>query len=176
MARWSRGCHTQARAHVFATLVAAVFVPCLARCSARLRADDDAQQALAAMQGTWEIVSFTSGQDDVPAATLKNWRRTVKGNHVVWKDGDQTMIELNIKLDATNTPMMLDSTVATGDGRGDTMLAIYELKGDELRVCFRPPGEARPKEFFAAPAPANCCIRPGASIRSCLFQRVVEEA
>jgi len=152
MARLTQGRpgHTSA-ANLLAPLVSPLVALCLVCGSANLLADDVAEQALASMQGTWEIISFSSGQDDVPAATLRNWRRTVKGGHVVWKDGDQTMVELDIKLDATRTPRTLDSTVATGDGRGDTMLAIYELKGDELRVCFRPPGEARPKEFFAAP-------------------------
>jgi uncharacterized protein (TIGR03067 family) len=119
-------------------------------CSVNARADELADKALEELQGTWVILSFTSGDEDVPAATLQNWRRFVRGNRVTWKDGDMTLLELEIRVDPKLSPKTLDSTVVTQDGSGGTMLAIYELAGDELRVCFKPPGEGRPKEFFTA--------------------------
>jgi uncharacterized protein (TIGR03067 family) len=111
---------------------------------------DAAQKVLEAMQGTWTISSFTSDGEDAAASDIVAWKRTVKDRHVVWKDGDKLLLETDIKIDASVSPMRLDSTIATGDAKGQTMLAIYELSDDTLRVCFAPPGEPRPS-VLAAP-------------------------
>jgi uncharacterized protein (TIGR03067 family) len=105
----------------------------------------------AAMQGVWAIEAFTLDGNTIPPKDMKQWRRIVKGNHVTWKNRDATMIELDINFDPTQMPMTLDSTIATGKDKGQTLLAIYELKGDKLRVCFAHPGKSRPKEFSSAP-------------------------
>jgi uncharacterized protein (TIGR03067 family) len=38
-----------------------------------------------------------------------------------------------------------------GPNEGKTFLAIYELKGDELRVCYDLGGKDRPTEFVSKP-------------------------
>jgi uncharacterized protein (TIGR03067 family) len=102
---------------------------------------------LAAMQGVWEIEAFTINGNPIRPEDMKDWRRIVQGNHVTWKNGDAPMIELVIKFDPTQMPMTLDSTIVTGEAKGQTLLAIYELNGDKLRVCFAHPDRPRPKEF-----------------------------
>jgi uncharacterized protein (TIGR03067 family) len=109
------------------------------------------QEATDAMQGTWTIESFTLNGNEIDPAQLKSWRRTVDKNHVVWRRGDDTLVELDIKFDATQTPHTLDSTIAIGEGKGQVLLAIYELKDDQLKVCFANPGGSRPKEFSSKP-------------------------
>ena len=118
--------------------------------SSPVLADEPAQTALDAMQGTWTIESFTIEGHDLPASTIASWRRIGDGNHIVWKQGDETLFELDIQLDASKKPMMLDSTIVKGDVKG-TMLAIFELVDDSLRVCFTSPGESRPAVFSSAP-------------------------
>lgn len=113
-------------------------------------ADEPTPKALDAIQGTWTVLSFTSNGDEVPPSTIVAWQRIVKGTHVVWKDGDKVFLETDIAIDSSPTPMTLDSTIATGDAKGQTMLAIYELKDDFLRVCFAPPASVRPTIFSAA--------------------------
>jgi uncharacterized protein (TIGR03067 family) len=129
---------------------------CLA---ANVRAADEADKALAAMQGTWEILSFESGTDSAPAGDLVNVRRIVEKTHVVWKDGDKVLLETDIKIDPTARPMTLDSTIAGGDGKGETMQAIYKFEGKELWICFKPPGDGRPSEFFAAPGASQILFK-----------------
>jgi len=41
----------------------------------------------------------------------------------------------------------LDVTRSEGPRKGETVLAIYEVKGDSLRTCFAPPGRERPTGF-----------------------------
>jgi uncharacterized protein (TIGR03067 family) len=110
-------------------------------------ADAPQKKSDEAMQGTWTIESFTLEGNTVDPEQLKNWRRIVERNHVTWKNGDQMMVELDIKFDATKTPHTLDSTIKTGESSGHTLLAIYELKDDQLKVCFAKPGAERPKDF-----------------------------
>jgi uncharacterized protein (TIGR03067 family) len=41
----------------------------------------------------------------------------------------------------------MDITGNEGPNKGKTFLAIYELKGDTLRICYDLSGQARPTEF-----------------------------
>lgn len=100
-----------------------------------------------AMQGTWTIQAFTVDGKDIPANTLATWRRIVAGKHVIWKQGEEILVEMDMEFDPTQKPMTLDSTVASGDSKGQKVLAIYEWTDDLLRVCFALPDKPRPTEF-----------------------------
>jgi uncharacterized protein (TIGR03067 family) len=50
------------------------------------------------------------------------------------------------KLDPTATPNAIDLTTTKG-GREETMLGVYELTGDTLKICFSSPGGQRPTEL-----------------------------
>lgn len=50
------------------------------------------------------------------------------------------------KLDATKKPKETDWTHAAGPSKGKTFKGIYDLRGDELRVCLSD-GDDRPAEF-----------------------------
>jgi uncharacterized protein (TIGR03067 family) len=110
-------------------------------------AAETTQKDIDAMQGSWSITSFVSDGEAVAAETIARWQRLVERDHVTWKQGNDTMVELTIKFDPSAKPMTLDSTIATGEAKGEVLLAIYELDGDELRVCFTGPGKPRPKDF-----------------------------
>jgi len=53
---------------------------------------------------------------------------------------------LAIKFDPTKAPKTLD---LKPEGEQDTVVAIYELKDDTLRVCSAPLGKPRPNELSA---------------------------
>ena len=118
--------------------------------SASALAAEPTRKDIDAMQGTWAIVSFTADGSQIAAETINSWRRIVDGDRVTWKQGEEILVELTIKFDPTAKPMTLDSTIAAGENKGQTMLAIYELDGDEFRMCFAPPGMPRPTEFSSA--------------------------
>lgn len=134
------------------TLALAAVAAAIGSLSGGMRAAEPSQEDVAAMQGTWAIESFTLDGNPIAPEQLNAWRRIVEDNHVTWKDGDQTMVELDIKFDPGREPMTLDSTIATGEAKGQTLLAIYELiTDDELRVCFAYPGKPRPTEYSSGP-------------------------
>jgi uncharacterized protein (TIGR03067 family) len=41
----------------------------------------------------------------------------------------------------------MDITSTEGANKGKTFLAIYELNGDNLRICYNLTGKVRPTEF-----------------------------
>jgi uncharacterized protein (TIGR03067 family) len=101
------------------------------------------------LQGTWTFVSMEmDGQpapkgDDPQTITFKGDTFTVKVGDKVVQAGMQT-------LDPTKKPKAVDSPVTEGEGKGTTMLGIYELDGDNLKACFDTAGKKRPTEFKTA--------------------------
>jgi uncharacterized protein (TIGR03067 family) len=51
------------------------------------------------------------------------------------------------KLNPKAKPKELDITGTDGPNKGKTILAIYELDGDTLRICYDLTGKNRPTEF-----------------------------
>jgi uncharacterized protein (TIGR03067 family) len=58
-----------------------------------------------------------------------------------------TFEEGTFKLDPSTTPKSFDLTGTNGPNKGKQLLAIYELDGDNLKVCYDLTGKTRPKEF-----------------------------
>jgi len=114
-------------------------------------ADDksDAKKDHEKIQGTWTFVSMERGGEKVPLGdpapmiTFDGNKFTVKAGETVLQAGTQT-------LDPTKKPKAVDSTVTEGEGKGTTMLGIYELDGDMLKACFDTEGKKRPTEFKSA--------------------------
>ncbi len=88
----------------------------------------------------------------VPAEAVKRMRWTFKGDKLLiagnLADGREE--ECAYKVDPTQSPKHLDFTTPT---ETKAILAIYEVKGDELKICVRHASSAdgRPTEFAARP-------------------------
>ena len=116
------------------------------------RADDkaDVDKELKKFQGTWTFESVETGGKEVPAAQFKGITVTFEGDKYTVKKGDEMIQACTLKLDPSKSPKTLDVTVAEGPNKGATMLGIYEISGDTLKVCFDPDGKKRPTEFKGA--------------------------
>jgi uncharacterized protein (TIGR03067 family) len=99
------------------------------------------------LHGTWQYVSIESNGEKMPADQLKKMTVTYAGDKWVVREGDKVIVAGTQKLDPTKEPHQIDSVITEGEGKGNTMLGIYELKGDTLRVCFDPQGKERPSDF-----------------------------
>ena len=77
-------------------------------------------------------------------------RKTIK---LVVKDDKYTVTvgkqvdQGTVKLMPSATPKAMDITGTDGPNKGKTILAIYERKGDTLRICYDLSGKKRPTEF-----------------------------
>jgi uncharacterized protein (TIGR03067 family) len=110
---------------------------------------DTAQNELKRLEGNWEAVAAViDGTKQVP--------RKGKGHHLLIK-GDAYTLEASgkplgkgtLKVDPAKKPHTLDLIPADGDVEGKVIPCIYEVTGDELRVCMGRIGEARPSEFVS---------------------------
>jgi uncharacterized protein (TIGR03067 family) len=87
--------------------------------------------------GTWE---------QVPASEPRVILIITRDTYAVQIAGQATTPD-RYKVDPSRAPRTLDVTRSEGPRKGETVLAIYEVKGDSLRTCFAPPGRERPTGF-----------------------------
>ena len=79
------------------------------------------------------------------------------GSYRIAKNREQFDVEPAVgtgtyKIDAATNPKALDLTHTSGPDKGQTVLGIYTLTGDSLKICFGDPaGKQRPTEFAARP-------------------------
>jgi uncharacterized protein (TIGR03067 family) len=101
------------------------------------------------MEGTWAVVSHEADVQKQTAEQVKkvDIKLVVKGGKYSVYFGGMKYTTGALKLDATKNPRQIDAVAEDGEFKGKAMKGIYELKGDEMRVCFAQPGKQRPTEF-----------------------------
>jgi uncharacterized protein (TIGR03067 family) len=102
-----------------------------------------------AVQGTWVMESGEIGGKAFPPEAAKSIRLVLTDGKYVLTGAEQPD-EGTVKMDPTKSPKEFDIVGTKGPNMGKTILAIYELKGDTLRVCYDLSGKEHPKEFKAA--------------------------
>jgi uncharacterized protein (TIGR03067 family) len=103
-----------------------------------------------ALQGTWSVVTAELGGVRQPPEIVTN---------IVLKIGDgKYEVTVNghpdkgtCKVDASTKPGTMDITGTEGPNAGRNIPAIYELRGDKLRICYGLRGSPRPTEFKSNP-------------------------
>ena len=109
--------------------------------------DDAGKKELDKLQGTWSYVSFEMNGEKMPEDQIKRMSITYEGNKWTVKEGDKVVVSGTQKLDPSKKPHEVDSLIVEGDGKGTTILGIYEFNGDTMKACFDPAGKERPKSF-----------------------------
>lgn len=98
------------------------------------------------LQGTWLPTAAELGENPFDEATLKSMKLVLDGDKYTVTVG-KAIDKGTTKIDPAAKPKTMDIIGAEGPNKGKTFLAIYELKGDTLRVCYDLTGKARPSEF-----------------------------
>jgi uncharacterized protein (TIGR03067 family) len=98
------------------------------------------------LEGDWNVVKGVHGGEEIPEEKVKTFKVTFKGDKFTLNDGEKTH-EVAFKLDPAKKPRTIDAMPADGEYKGKTLLGIYSLEGDTLKMCFAEPGTERPKEF-----------------------------
>ena len=97
------------------------------------------------LDGKWVIISVE--RDGKADDTLKGAVREHKGEKYTMTLKEGKSFEGSMKVDAT--AKSIDMMPADGKYKGKTLLGIYELDGDTLKICFAEPGKERPKTFVS---------------------------
>ena len=103
------------------------------------------QQDIDHLQGTWLVVSSQTGDEKEPLESLKKQRVIIKGDHLTLALGNERNEKRagTIKIDPQKKS--LDWVIPRA---GDApMKAIYEWKGDDLKIGFGVDGWLRPTRF-----------------------------
>ena len=103
---------------------------------------DDAK----AVQGTWTPVKADLGGQPMAEAVLKSISLKLDNRNYEVFVGDKPD-KGTYTLDSTSKPKSMTITGTEGPNHGKTFPAIYELKGDTLRICYDLSGAKRPTEF-----------------------------
>src|SRR5262249_1037107 len=103
------------------------------------------QQDIDRLQGTWLVVSSQTGDKKAPEESLKKQRVIIKGDHLTLAFGNERNEKRDgiIKIDPQKKSLDWVIPMA-GDA---AMKAIYELKGDDLKIGFGGDGLLRPTRF-----------------------------
>ena len=124
----------------FAALVTLVCLP-LVLAVARA-ADPDKDE----LQGVWIATSMEINGNPAPAKEVEATRFTFKGQKLLYRNskGGGKEDEGTCQVDPKKSPKQLDIT-----SKDKTLHGIYEVKGDELKICFEngDKAENRPKKF-----------------------------
>lgn len=98
------------------------------------------------LEGIWLASAAELGGKPFPEEVRKSIQLTLKDNKytvAVGKIPDQG----TVKLDPSAKPKAMDITGTEGPNKGKTFLAIYQLDGDTLKICYDLSGKGRPTEF-----------------------------
>jgi uncharacterized protein (TIGR03067 family) len=100
-----------------------------------------------ALEGTWIIVSAQMQGKEVPAKEIEDREATFADGKMTARKGTKTLNVFRYKANATTKPRSIDLDGIEGDEKGKKWLAIYEINGDEMKLCISVDGKDRPTEF-----------------------------
>jgi uncharacterized protein (TIGR03067 family) len=107
---------------------------------------DDTEKESKKLEGTWQLKDAELAGQKLPAESVKSFRLTLTGGKYTLKSDEQPDAG-TYKLDTGKKPRQMTITGTEGPNKGKTLLAIYELDDDTLKVCYDLSGQAHPEEF-----------------------------
>lgn len=112
----------------------------------RSPADVNEQKLASMIEGTWIMVDAVLGDRELSAETIGAGELVLVDGTYTFQDDRGTYA-----VDSTTHPKSMTITGIEGPNRGKVFLAVYELRGDELRICYDLEGAERPAEFATQP-------------------------
>jgi uncharacterized protein (TIGR03067 family) len=98
------------------------------------------------LDGTWSVMSSESDGRKASKDDIKMVRLVFAGATLTTKRGDKSA-ESAIVIRPGEKPKEIDVIPGDGPDKGKKLQGIYELNGDNLRICLSKPGKKRPTEF-----------------------------
>jgi len=109
---------------------------------------DDTRDDAKLIQGTWVPAAAELGGEKLANDHLKAMKLTLQDDKYTATVGSVKDVG-TCKLDPAKKPKAMDIVGTEGPNKGKTILAIYELTDDTLKICYAFDGKTRPAEFKA---------------------------
>lgn len=116
--------------------------------------DQDRKQ----MAGAWRAVSQEKDGKKAPEEQLSKARAVIElDGKLLLQEGEKTIGQATLKIDPTKKPKQADLAYSEGELKGKTVLGIYEVEGDNLKLCYAL-GKDRPAEFTSKPGSGHVVL------------------
>ncbi|MEI8020456.1 MAG: TIGR03067 domain-containing protein [Schlesneria sp.] len=126
-------------------------------------ADDSNESAIKKdrqlIEGTWKIVALEVNGNKVADADARKLT-VVNGSEGTWSlrsDGKEVSRGTTM-IDPTKKTKTIDIRPTEGGGKDDLYPGIYELNENTRKLCFAPPGKARPADFTSNSASEHILV------------------
>jgi uncharacterized protein (TIGR03067 family) len=126
---------------MFRTLIG-VLLTILAATAAVADEPDDLKQ----LAGSWKPKEANLGDNKIDAMVLEKAVVAYEGDKYTITIGDKEE-KGTLVLDSKKSPKCMDIFPTSGDNNGKTFLAVYELTGDKLTICYSLTPTVRPDDF-----------------------------
>jgi uncharacterized protein (TIGR03067 family) len=111
-----------------------------------------ATEVRAALQGAWTFEFQELSGERLPDAQLRSAILVFEGDRFTVTAGGE-LVHRGTLQNIDPVQKAMDAHVAEGLAAGTTMLGVYELDGDTLRVCFDMEGRQRPIDVMSPTGP-----------------------
>jgi uncharacterized protein (TIGR03067 family) len=106
-----------------------------------------AKKDLEKLQGVWIMTAMETEGHVLTQEDFEGRNSLYEGDALSLRAGETVRRRGIVTLDPTRTPKAMNTWDADGPYADQTVPGIYELDGDNLKVCFARPGEPRPSKF-----------------------------
>jgi uncharacterized protein (TIGR03067 family) len=110
--------------------------------------NDVIQEEMAKLEGTYSCVATEQGSEKGDPEQLKKLKLVVKDKKWTVYINDRVSTSATFTIDPTKKPKTIDLMGTMGGDKGKKYLGIYELNGNELKLCIGDT-KTRPKMFEA---------------------------
>jgi uncharacterized protein (TIGR03067 family) len=104
------------------------------------------KEEIANLQGTWSFVTMEVDGIQLPPKAFEGSKIVIKGTGFTTISAGAAY-KGTFKVDITKKPKTLDLNFNDGPEKGNTSRAIYDLDGDDWKICLTIGAKERPKEF-----------------------------
>jgi uncharacterized protein (TIGR03067 family) len=102
------------------------------------------------LEGTWTVLQAQIAGTEIPEDDLRKVKVVITGTAIKLDSGQRESDFGTYKVDATQNLWAVDITST----EGKTLLGIYALEGDQLKICWNQEAGERPKKFPTQPDPS----------------------
>jgi uncharacterized protein (TIGR03067 family) len=105
------------------------------------------------LKGAWKVASAEYDGQDVSNDGMTNFKLVFKGDKATIEGNDEVKkgyAKMTFKLDPSTKPKSVDIHITSGEQKDNVIEGIYELKGNEFKICAKLTGKERPTKFATA--------------------------